>query len=87
MLIGSIITGFAEFACSAWVSNVTGTMVTKCGNKFIDKFIIGAGGTIVGSLIVDKAVDNLKSKLTVPKVEINMDLEVKEENADGRSEE
>lgn len=80
-MLGKAILFFAEIACSTWVGNVTGTMVTKYGNKVVDKILIGTGGTLVGSLIVDSAVENLKHKLPE-----SMTKEKKEEVEDGGSE-
>lgn len=83
-MIGKAILFFAEIACSTWVGNVTGTMVTKYGNKVVDKVLIGTGGTLIGSLLVDSAVENLKHKLpeSMTKEKVK-----KEEVEDGRSEE
>ena len=85
-MINKLILTFAELAASAWVGNVTGTMVTKSGNKLIDKCFIGTGATLVGSILVDSAVENLKRKLpTKPKTkeETKPEAEVKEETQNG----
>ena len=85
-MINKLILTFAEIAASAWVGNVTGTMITKSGNKLIDKCLIGTGATLVGSILVDSAVENLKRKLpTKPetKEETKPEAEVKEETQNG----
>lgn len=85
-MLTKVVLSLAEIAASAWVGNVTGTMITKSGNRLIDKYLIGAGGTLVGSLLVDSAVENLKRKLpTKPetKKETKPEAEVKEESNNG----
>lgn len=78
-MFNKIVLTFAEIACSTWVGNVTGTLMTKTGNKIFDKCLVGVGGMLVGNLLVDAAVKNVEEKL--PK------KEDKEETEDGRSEE
>lgn len=68
-MLTKVVLSLAEIAASAWVGNVTTTMVTKSGNRLIDKYLIGAGGTLVGSILVDSAVENLKRKLPAKKKE------------------
>ena len=82
-MLTKIVLSFAEFAASAWVGNVTGTMITKSGNKIIDKCLIGAGGTIVGSLLVDSAIENLKRKLPQKPEESKAEETEKEEVENG----
>lgn len=53
----------ATACCDVFMTNVIKTIITKTGNKIFDKFIIGTGGLIVGSLVTDKAVNALMDRI------------------------
>jgi hypothetical protein len=63
MIFGEIAGIVTKFGISSFVSNATTTMITKSGNKMIDKVGIGLGGAIITGMTVSAANKYIKKSI------------------------